>query len=577
MQGLATLLLLLLAAVLMVVVCKRLGIPPILGYIWVGILIGPHTLGLMPESETTAHLAEIGIVFLMFSVGLEFSLTKLNTMRRAVFVTGGLQVILCLAAGLFILSFIPTGLAWQSHFVLAALFVMSSTAIVVKLLSERMSTDTPHGRSIIGILLFQDLAVIPLLVLIPALAQPAEVMAMRLGAAVLKAAVVLLILLWLGQRVLQAWFDLIARQASRELFTLNVLLITLGLAWLTESLGVSLALGAFVAGMLIAETQYKHAVEEDIKPFRDILLGLFFVTLGMQLNFAVLQQHTLWVLAFLVIPLLVKLVVVLMVVRGIPSFTEKSRAKPKPRPSLGTALRTSLALCTAGEFGFVLLSLAAKQNLLPADVAQSALAAMILSMLLTPVLVGSSEWIVSKTVRSDWALQSLSLTQLASKSMMQRGHVVILGFGHSGQGMAKLLRAEHKAFVALDLDPDIVAAARETGENVQFGDAQRSEMLQAMGIARAGAVVITVAQFAAQRKIIHDVRSQNTTVPIIVRTQDEQNLDELYAAGANEVVPETREGSLLLAHHTLIHLGLPVAQVEARVLHARAGAPGRTP
>ncbi|MFN0039835.1 MAG: monovalent cation:proton antiporter-2 (CPA2) family protein, partial [Burkholderiales bacterium] len=297
-NSLELVLVLLAAAVGVVVIFRLLKLPALIGYLLVGILIGPNSLGLLPDSAQTRYLAEFGVVFLMFSIGLEFSLPKLMTMRRTVFGLGTLQVgatlLLCLAAS------VGMGIGWRAGVVLGAVFAMSSTAILAKMLAERLELNSPHGRQILGILLFQDVAVVPLLIVLPALAQGGEAMGRELVLALVKAALVLFLMLWFGQRLMRKWFTLVARQKSRELFVLNVLFITLGLAWLTELAGLSLALGAFLAGMLISETPYRYQVEEDIKPFRDVLLGLFFVTVGMRLDpgaIASSWQWVFWVLA----------------------------------------------------------------------------------------------------------------------------------------------------------------------------------------------------------------------------------------------------------------------------------------
>src|SRR3990172_1808726 len=344
-------LLLLASAVLVVVLARSLQLPPMLGYLLVGVAIGPHALQWIPASKESgyAYLAEFGVVFLMFSIGLEFSLPKLFNMRRVVFGLGMGQVLLTV--------FAPTALAWllgfpwQLGFALGGALAMSSTAIVSKLLAERMQLESAHGREIIGVLLFQDLAVVPLLILIPALAQPAENFAPVLALALAKAAVVLLLLLFVGQKLMRGWFHIVAQRRSHELFVLNVLLITLGLAWVTELAGLSLALGAFLAGMLISETEYRHQVEEDIKPFRDLLLGLFFVTIGMQLDSSVVVDRFGLVLLLFAAPVLFKFALIAVLSRLFG-------ATP------GNALRTALGLAQAGEFGFVLLAQAGGAGLL---------------------------------------------------------------------------------------------------------------------------------------------------------------------------------------------------------------------
>src|SRR5271169_5220104 len=335
------LLILLAAAVGVVVLCRILRLPAMLGYLIVGILIGPHALGWIHDAPETRHLAEFGVVFLMFSIGLEFSLTRLRSMQRLVFGLGTAQVaatiLLVMLASLFF------GLDWRAGLALGGVLAMSSTAIVSKMLVERAELNTPHGQNIMGVLLFQDLAVVPLIILIPALVSGTQSLAATFGFALLKAAVILAALLIFGQRLLRPWFHLVARQKSSELFMLNVLLFTLGLAGLTEIAGLSLALGAFVAGMLISETEYRYQVEDDIKPFRDVLLGLFFVTIGMKLNVPVVIERLPLVAVLLLGPVLAKFALIVVLAR-------LNGATP------GNALRVGLGLAQAGEFGFVLLA-----------------------------------------------------------------------------------------------------------------------------------------------------------------------------------------------------------------------------
>jgi CPA2 family monovalent cation:H+ antiporter-2 len=302
MTSLELMLLYLLAAVLGVVGCRLLKLPPMLGYLLVGVLIGPNALALAQDSESIRHLAEFGVVFLMFVIGLEFNLPKLKSMKMHVFGLGLFQVVFTIAlitmGSLFLNSMAPSlwQMSWQTALVLSGALAMSSTAIVIKLMSDSFELNTEHGKRVVGVLLFQDLAVVPLLVLIPALNAPPEELISALLLAGLKAAALITLLLTGGQRLMRWWLLLVARRQSEELFVMNVLLITLGLAWLTELAGLSLALGAFVAGMLISETEFKHRVELDIKPFHDILLGLFFITIGMMLDWRIIWDRWLFVL-----------------------------------------------------------------------------------------------------------------------------------------------------------------------------------------------------------------------------------------------------------------------------------------
>jgi len=550
-------LLYLVAAVAGVVVFRSLKLPPMLGYLVVGVLIGPNALALAQDSAGVRYLAEFGVVFLMFVLGLEFNLPKLRSMRTLVFGLGLSQVVLTIAGAvlghfmllwLFSLTTRPWELGWQGAVVLGSAIAMSSTAIIAKLMAERLEVDSEHGRRVMGILLFQDLAVVPLLVLVPALGSGTEQLGVALGLALLKAAALLTVLLVGGQRVMRWWLTLVARRKSDELFILNLLLVTLGLAWLTEHAGLSLALGAFVAGMLVAETEYKHQVETDIRPFHDVLLGLFFITIGMKLDWRPVLEQWLLVLLLTTLPIVAKFVL-------IAALARLFRAGP------GTSLRVGLYLAQAGEFGFVLLTLGAEQQLIAPQWVSPVLAAMVLSMLAAPFLVMNADRIVSRLSANDWMLQSVALTSIAKKAMATEAHVIICGFGRSGQNLARLLEPERIPYMALDLDPDRVRQAAAAGRSVVFGDAARLQSLMAAGLARASAVVVTYHDTPSALKILALVREHAPKVPVLVRTLDDTDMDRLRAAGATEVVPEAIEGSLMLAGHALALVGVPMQRV----------------
>src|SRR6218665_3541338 len=562
MSSLELALVYLLAAVLGVVLFRSLKLPPMLGYLTVGVLIGPNALALAQNSESVRHLGEFGVVFLMFVIGLEFNLPKLRAMRRHVFGLGLLQVVLTIvmatAGALLLARLLPPQwrFSWQTAVALSGALAMSSTAIVVKLMADRLELESEHGKRVMGILLFQDLAVVPLLVLIPALGSPAQDMLNALGLALLKAGALLTLLLVGGQRFMRRWLTLVARQKNSELFMLNLLLITLGLAWLTERAGLSLALGAFIAGMLIAETEYKHQVESDIRPFHDVLLGLFFITIGMMLDWSYVWQRWPLVLLLLLSSLLLKLVLITVLTRMLGG-------------SMGVALRTGLYLTQAGEFGFVLLSLAHRQGLIEADLLNPVLASMVLSMLATPFIIMYSNRIVLRLVASEWLQQSLQMTTIARQAIGTSGHVLICGYGRCGQNLARVLDGEGIPYMALDLDPDRVRQAVAAGNSVAYGNAARLQALMAAGLARASAVVITYLDEAGAHKVLDHVRSHAPHVPVIVRTQDDHALESLRAAGATEVVPEAVEGSLMLARHALALVGVPLRRVKRIVQDQR--------
>jgi CPA2 family monovalent cation:H+ antiporter-2 len=508
----------------------------------------------VPDSADVRDLAEFGIVFLMFSIGLEFSLPQLKTMRRAVFGLGLAQVTITTLFAMIVVHLV--GFGWQVGFALGGALAMSSTAIVSKMLAEKMELATPHGRDIMGILLFQDLAVVAFLIIIPALGKRAGDLAEELGLAALKAAVALTLILFAGQKPMRAWFHVVARQRSSELFMLNLLLITLGLAALTEIAGLSLALGAFLAGMLIAETEYRYQVEEDIKPFRDVLLGLFFVTVGMALNLTVVGENIVWVVVLLVVPVVAKLVLIVIL----------SRAFGAP---LGTSLRNGFYLAQAGEFALVLLALAREQKILSPTITQIVLAAMVLSMLSAPLVIQYAEKIVRRLTANDWLARAAQITRIAATTMARQQHVIICGFGRSGQNLARLLEAEEIGYVALDADPERVRGAAGDGTSVVYGNASRKEALFAAGLAKARAVVITFADTPSALKILHHVHEVRPELPVIVRTVDDSELGRLLDAGAAEVVPEVLEGSLMLATHSLLHLGVPLNRVLTRIRAVR--------
>ncbi|RKP58845.1 cation:proton antiporter [Pararobbsia silviterrae] len=551
-------LVLLAAAVVGVVVFRSLNLPPILGYLVVGILIGPHALGVASDAPHVQYLAEFGVVFLMFSIGLEFSFAKLRAMRGIVFGLGLSQVVstiaLTIVAGFAINLVLP--FSWQASLALGGALAMSSTAIVTKLLAERLELDSAHGRNIVGVLLFQDLAVVPLLILLEALGGDSTHLAKAMMIAAVKIVGALALLLWVGQRVMTPWFNVVVRRRSQELFMLNLLLVTLGIAFVTEALGLSMALGAFIAGILIAETPYRHQVEEDIKPFRDVLLGLFFITTGMLLNPSILVAHPLLVLVFFIVPTLTKAVLTTGLARLFGA-------------SSGEAMRTGIGLAQAGEFGFVMLNVISGNKLVPPELLNEVLAAMLLSMLAAPFMIQNADRIVMRLSSTEWMRQSLQMTRIATQTIKTSGHVIICGYGRCGQNLARMLEQEGLSYVALDLDPDRVSAAASAGESVVYGDAARRESLLAAGLHRAAAVAITYAETPSALKVLHHVHELEPALPVIVRTVDDAEMERLIAAGATEVIPEIVEGSLMLASHTLVLVGVPMRRVVRRVEEMR--------
>ncbi len=549
-ETLPLILILLISSVLAVALFRAFRLPAMLAYFLVGLALGPHAIGLLPDDEASREFAEFGIVFLMFSIGLEFSLPQLYAMRKKLLGLGGAQVFVTLAVTMGVAKL--AGLDWPAAFIIGAALTMSSTAIVSKILAERIDLNSRHGRLSIGVLLFQDIIVVPVLVLIPALGAANANLLDVLGIALLKATAMLLFLFTVGKWLINPWFNLVAAQRSRELFVMNVLMITLLLAFFSNLAGLSYALGAFIAGMLISETKYRYQVESDISPFRDILLGLFFISVGMLINLQQIFNHIGLILLVLVGFVLFKAIIVALVVRLVKYET-------------GVAIRTGVILAQAGEFGFVILALGAEQHLISGPALQIILAAALLSMVIAPFLIQHNGRIARRLVSSYTKNSGQIVQDIDDVGKHLHDHVIICGYGRSGQYLGRFLREEKIPYIALDIDPARVLEAAAAGENVMFGDAARRVVLEAAGGARAKALIISYADNRAAMKILHIVQESYPQLPVIVRTVDDSNMEILREAGAAEVVPEILEGSLMLASHALMLLGVPLNRVVKRI------------
>jgi CPA2 family monovalent cation:H+ antiporter-2 len=549
-NSLTSVLLLLTSSVLAVALFRALRLPAMLAYFMLGILFGPFAFDLLPSTESGRHVAEFGIVFLMFSIGLEFSLPKLYAMRKTLFGLGGAQVIITLFTTILIGKML--GLSLTTAFLIGAALTMSSTAIVSKILMERIDLNSRHGRLSIGILLFQDLAVIPVLVLIPALGANSDNLIHILSLSALKSVVLLFLLFKFGKTIVNFWFGLVARQRSRELFVMNVLMVTLLLSAATKIAGLSYALGAFIAGMLISETRYRYQVESDIAPFRDILLGLFFISVGMLLDFHYMIDHFDLVMMLLVGFVLFKAIVVALLTKYF-GF------------ELGVGIRTGIILAQAGEFSFVILALGLEQNLIGGNNLQLVLSASLLSMVIAPFVIQYNGRIARKLVKSYTRNSSHVVEGITNLGKDLKDHVIICGYGRSGQYLGRFLKEENIPFIALDIDPERVKEAAAAGEHVVYGDAGRRIVLEAAGASRAKAMIVSYADNRASMKVLHVVQEAHPDLPVIVRTFDDTHMDELRSAGATEVVPEVLEGSLMLASHALVLLGVPLNRVVKRI------------
>jgi CPA2 family monovalent cation:H+ antiporter-2 len=542
-------LILLTASVCVVAGVRKLALPAILGYLAVGMLLGPHALGLAADNETTQLLADFGVVFLVFTLGLEFSLPRLVAMRWEVLGVGGAQVLITtglVASGASLFFDVPPAVA----ILIGGAVAMSSTAIIIAQLTEQSENNRTHGRLAVAICLFQDLSFPLLLALLSALSGGVGVVdAAHILSAIGAAAVALLLVLAGGRWLLRPLFLMIASVRSAELFSLAVLLAVLASAWATHAVGLSLALGAFLAGMMLAETEFRHQVEATIRSYREVLLGLFFITVGMLFDVGLLLRDLPLVTAILLGMLLLKAAVVALV------------AKPATK-SWFKSLRTGVIVAQGGEFGFALLILLLRKDLLDPAIVQPLLAATVLSMVLSPLIIRHNRRITRIILRETGNPQTEAMRQeRVTLAAADREHVVICGFGRVGQNIARVLEQSGFEYIALDVDPYRIRTGRQAGDPVVYGDAGQVKVLENVGLAHASVVVITFANPDVALRILRSVRELRADVPILVRTQDDTKLTELQAAGATEVVPETFEASLMLLSHLLLLVKLPVGAV----------------
>jgi len=545
---LSQILILLAGSLLVLSLVRRFALPPILGYLVVGMLLGPHALGLATDDETVRLLAEIGVVFLVFTLGLEFSFARMVAMKSEVLGVGGLQMLF--TTGVFGAIAWGLGIDFAPAVVIGGALAMSSTAIVLRQLGDQLEINRVHARMAVGILLFQDLAFVPFLAIATSIGQGDPMLNPNwLLGMVGRAVIALLVVLAAGRWLLRPLFHEIARHRSTETFTLTVLFVVLGSAWATHALGLSMALGAFLAGMLLAETEFRHETEAVIKPFQDILLGLFFVSVGMLLDLRALVTQLPLVLVALACLVVLKTVIVALIVR---QFVPNSRK----------ALRTGIVVSMGGELGFALMTLLMKGNSVPPETAQALLTAVALSMLMGPLLVRYNGRIADRVLRRETVAPSeVALENAATRELARREHVIVCGFGRVGQNLARVLERSGFEFIALDLDPHRVRDARQAGDPVVYGDATHVEVLRALGLEHASVVVISFDDPSTSLRIVRAVRRLRAEVPILVRTEDDSRLEALQQAGATEVVPEIFETSLSLVSHVLLFLKVPAREV----------------
>jgi monovalent cation:H+ antiporter-2, CPA2 family len=549
-------LILLASSVLLVTLARRVGAPTTLAYLVVGVILGPHATGIVSDSGTVRQLADLGVAFLLFTLGLEFSLPRMLAMRREVFGLGAAQV--GATAAVFALMGWAIGLPWLIAVVVGGAVSMSSTAILLAQLTERSELNRTHGRLAFSMLLFQDLAFVPFLALGSALAAGGG--RFELGGsllAVIGGIISIVAVLATGRWLLRPLFHEIAHSRLRELFTLAVLLVVLASAWATTVAGLSLALGAFLSGMMLAETEYRHQIDAVIRPFRDILLGVFFISVGMLLDMRILAGELWMVLGMLVALVGLKATVAALVAR--PFTTTRFKA-----------LRTGIVISIGGEFGVALCTIGLQADLIPARIGEPLLIAIVLSMVLSPFILNNNKAVARFLLREKGPPVSSVREEVATIEIARREHVILCGFGRVGQNVARVLESQGFEYIALDLDPARIRAARQAGDPVLFGDSSDESMLVKVGLETASAVVVSFSDPATSVGILHSIRRLRPEVPVLVRTADDARIKELQDAGATDVVPETFEASLMLVSHVLMLLHVPVTKVVRTVNEIRS-------
>ncbi|MFT5219448.1 MAG: CPA2 family monovalent cation:H+ antiporter-2 [Planctomycetota bacterium] len=549
-------LILLILSVLSVAIFKRLNSPSVLGYLVVGLLAGQHAFGWIHDSHAIEQIAEIGVVFLLFTIGLEVSIPRLITMRNIVFGIGSIQVIVSTTSTIIISMWL--GLSWQAAFAVGGALTMSSTAIAVKQLTEQHELHSPHGRVSLGILLFQDLAVVPFLVLIPIFASPETgSLLIPISLALAKGAFAFAVIYYAGQYLVRPAIRVVASTHSSELFTLFILLVALLAAWLTWQLGLSLAMGAFLAGIMLAETEYQHHVQTEIRPFRDVLMGLFFISVGSQFDWYIIISDPIAV-AVLTVGLIVGKGLAITLITRLAGFDKT------------VAIRSGIILGQGSEFGFALLALALTTGLLEITLSQPIIAAIIFSMAISPMLIRHNGAIANRFCGDETTAEMNQESQISEASKDLTGHVIICGFGRTGQNLAKFLKRVNIPFIAIELNIGIVTEAWEAGEPVYYGDSSRPDTLQHAGIDKARALVISFPNIDDSEHIARTARHLHADIPMIIRTRDDRQLERLLDSGADEVIPDTVESSMRLARHTLAIMGEKEASIADMLAEARA-------
>ena len=553
MEHLTQILMLLGVAVAVVATFQQLHIPTSIGYLLVGVILGPYTAGPVFNVPEVKALAEFGVVFLLFTIGLNYSLPQLHALRHQVLGLGTAQIMFTTAVVAVVLWL--AGLSIPAAFVIGAVFAQSSSTIIGSQLAEQGEEGTPHGRLGLAMSVFQDVTAVPFLVVIPVLGMSAgsDVLSSALGWAIGKAVLAFALVFFVGRWLLRPLFKLVTRRRSAEAFTLAVLLVALLAAWTTNGLGLSLAFGAFLVGMMLGETEFRHQVESTIRPFRDVLLGIFFVGIGMLVDPASIPNIWHWALLGAALILTSKLLLVTAMVRmsGIDTLT---------------AWRTGLLLAVGGEFGFALLAIALESAAIDAQLGQIALTSVFFSMIGGSILIRFNYAIASRLVATQHGKpKDHSNTTLNTSEP----HVLIGGYGRVGHTIAVLLQNKGIAYTAFDTNPHRVAHGKADGNQVLYGDISDSELLTTIQVERAALLVLTVADSAIALRTVSFIRNRAPHVPVIVRARDLESSAQLLAAGATHAYPETIEASLQLGAIALKLLRVPSNDIDLMVQEVR--------
>jgi CPA2 family monovalent cation:H+ antiporter-2 len=553
MEHLAQILLLLSATIAVVVVFQRLHIPTSLGYLLVGVILGPHTMGLTITLPQLAALAEFGVVFLLFTIGLSFSLPQLKALRHQVFGLGTAQVALTtLLVGTLVWL---AGLSAPVAFVFGAVFAQSSTIIIASLLKEQGEENTPHGRLGVAMSVFQDVTAVPFLVIIPVLGVSvgAELLISSLAWALAKAVFAFALVVLTGRWLLRPVFHLVSERKNLEIFTLAVLLIVLLASWTTNSLGLSLSFGGFLAGMMLGETEFRHQVESSIRPFRDVLLGLFFIGIGMLIEPAAIIPIWYWALLGAFLILTSKLLIVTGMVR-------------KTGLDIQVAWRTGIMLSVGGEFGLALIAIALESTVIDSQLGQILITSVLLSIIVGAALIRFNGVIATWLTGKKSSSKNLAIPDLLDKKEKQ---VVIGGYGRVGHTVAVILHSRGIPFVAIDSDPKRVKQGIADGHRVSLGDISDPELLSVIHLDRASLIVITIDNSATALNAVAFLGKTYPQIPVIARARDLQMSARLIKAGARHAYPETIEASLRLGEEALHLLDVPSKEVETLIQDMR--------